>query len=251
MIKVPAVAKILTVFSLASFCLLSFTGKPVPGEEIITAMHKKWNGRWYENFAFEQKAIFFKDKKVVKEEVWQEILTSPGKLHIRFNGFETGNGAIYNNDSVYQYKSGVLQGKRRETNFLALLGFDVYFYKPQETLNRLKEMGFDLTKSYKTSFKNTPVIVVGTNDPSDLTSSQFWVDTKRFLVLRAVKNTAGQVRDVHFNNYQQIEKNWVATEMVFTNGTDTVFVEEYFNMKFPKKVANSTYDPARFKEAKW
>jgi len=251
MVKASSVFKLLLAISLGSFSLLAFTDRSVPGEDLITAMHTKWNGRWYENFAFEQKAIFFKDRKVIKEEVWQEILSSPGNLHIRFNGFESGNGAIYSNDSVYQFKSGVLQNKRRETNFLALLGFDVYFYKPAETLNRLKEMGFDINKSYSTIYKNIPVTVVGTSDPSNQRSSQFWVDTRRFLVLRAIKNTAGQVRDVHFNNYQQIEKNWVATEMVFTNGTDTVFVEQYFNMKFPKKVAGKVYDPVVFAETRW
>jgi hypothetical protein len=39
--------------------------------------------------------------------------------------------------------------------------------------------------------------------------------------------------------------------MVFTNGSDTVFVEEYFNMKFPKKVDPKIYEPAGFRETKW
>ncbi|HEY0897606.1 MAG TPA: hypothetical protein VGE15_13695, partial [Sphingobacteriaceae bacterium] len=101
-----------------------------PGQDAVTAMHKRWKGKWYPNIAFEQKAVFYKDRQVVKTETWQELLNSPGDLHIRFNGFETGNGAIYRRDSVFVFRDGVLQTKRPETNFLALLGFDIYFYEP-------------------------------------------------------------------------------------------------------------------------
>jgi hypothetical protein len=84
-----------------------------------------------------------------------------------------------------------------------------------------------------------------------MTSSQFWVDSRRYLVMRVIKNTSGNVRDIHFNNYRKIDKNWVATEMVFKNETDTVFVERYFNIRFPEKVADRVYDPLNFSLTSW
>lgn len=234
-----------------SLGMFAFSLPPDPGAEVIRAMHNQWKGKWYENMAFEQKALFYKDGKVVRSEVWQELLNSPGNLHIRFNGFGSGNGAIYSRDSVYQFKGGVLQTKRPDVNFLALLGFDVYFYEPEATLSRLKGLGFDLGKSYRTSFKGRDVVVVGAAGPDDRSSSQFWVDSERMMVLRAVKNTGNAVRDVHFNRYRQIHGNWVATEMVFTDGSDTVFSEEYYNISFPKKVTGAIFDPACFAGARW
>lgn len=231
--------------------LYSFAYHQSKGEEVIEAMHSKWKGKWYQNISFEQKAIFYTNNQVTKTEIWQEILSSPGRLHIRFNGLATGNGAIYSNDSVYHYQAGVLQSKKRETNFLELLGFDVYFYSPDVTIAKLKEMGFDLNKTYPSTYKNINVWVIGASDLSDQSSSQFWVDSKSFLVLRVIQNSGGKVRDVHFNNYQLIKKRWVATEMVFKNSADTVFVERYFNIGFPKKVSSETFEPSRFSAARW
>lgn len=231
--------------------LYSFADHKSKGEEIIETMHSKWKGKWYRNISFEQKAIFYKNNEAVRTEIWQELLSSPGKLHIRFNGFATGNGAIYNNDSVYHYKSGVLQAGKRETNPLELLGFDVYVYTPDITIRKLKEMGFDLSQSYSTTYKKSGVMVIGTSDPSDLNSSQFWVDSKSYLIHRVIQKSGGKVKDVHFNNYQQIKKHWVATEMVFRNGADTVLVEKYFNIRFPNRVQSKTFDPSGFPAARW
>ncbi|HEY0896689.1 MAG TPA: hypothetical protein VGE15_09085, partial [Sphingobacteriaceae bacterium] len=119
------------------------------------------------------------------------------------------------------------------------------------TVSRLQNLGFDLGKGYTTSLDGRKVTVIGAASPEDRSSSQFWVDPERLVVLRAIKNTAGAIHDVHFNKYQQIQKNWVATEMVFTDGKDTVFLEEYFNIRFPKKAVPASFDPARFSVARW
>lgn len=230
---------------------IAFIASTKDGEAIVKEMHSKWKGKWYPHISFEQEAIFYKDKKVTKTEIWQEILSSPGKLHIRFNGFNTLNGAIYNNDSVYHYQSGVLKSKKRETNYLELLGFDIYLYEPEVSISKLKELGFNLNKSYVSTYRNQKILIVGSDDPADMTSSQFWVDSRRYLVRRVIKNTSGSVRDVHFNSYKKIDKNWVATEMVFKNEKDTIFVERYFNITFPEKVSYRIYDPVNFSLTAW
>lgn len=229
----------------------SFSLKNPSGEQVVRKMHDAWKGKWYENFSFEQKAIFYKNNAVVKEEVWQEIMSCPGKLHLRFNGFDTGNGAVYSRDSVYHFKEGKLQQKSRETNYLLLMGFDVYFNSPERTIEKLHELGFDLSKTHQTKWKGRQVTVVGTADAADLSSTQFWVDSKHNYVLRMIKNNQGKVRDIEFGDYRKVENHWIATEMIFKNGTETVFVEKYFNMKFPAKVDSALFDPARFESARW
>src|SRR5690606_22706339 len=133
--------------------LMSCSGTKTPekstlnnGKAVIEAMYQRWEGKWYPNFAFEQKAIFYKDGDVTKEEVWQEIYSQTGNLHIRFDGFESGNGVVFRADSVYNFVNNELKAKQHTIHPLVLLLFDVYFYPPDTTIAKLYELNFDLTK---------------------------------------------------------------------------------------------------------
>jgi hypothetical protein len=221
------------------------------GTEVISAMYQQWENKWYPNFAFEQKVLYYENDNVTKEEVWQEIYSQPGKLHIRFDGFETGNGALFASDSIYSFANNTLQAKRPFIHNLVVLSFDVYFLHPDTTVKKLQQIGIDLQKITETEWQGRQVFVVGTNDLSDATSSQFWVDKERLYTVRAISNTNGTVRDVEMNNYQLIENNWVATEILFkTNGKKTMY-EEYFNITFPETVDQSVFDSNRFATARW
>lgn len=221
------------------------------GAEVVSAMYHKWENKWYPNFAFEQKAIFYEDDRVTKEEVWQEIYSQPGNLHIRFNGFETGNGLVFAEDSVYSFVGGELKSKRPLIHNLVLLSFDVYFYKPDVTVKKLQQLGFNLQQMTETTWQGRKVYVIGTNDLADTTSSQFWVDKERLYTVRSIVNTNGAVRDVEINNYKLIENNWVATEIIFKmNGKKTMY-EEYYNISFPAKADKSWFDPKQFVTTRW
>lgn len=225
--------------------------KPQDGQQVIEAMYSHWENKWYPNFAFDQRAIFYKDDQVSKEEVWQEIYSYPARLHIRFDGFETGNGVVYNQDTVYSFKAGQVQTKRYSIHPLVLLSFDVYFYKPATTISKLQELNFDLSQVTETKWQGRDAYIVGTSNPSDSTSSQFWVDKEMLYVLRVITNNKGTVSDVEMNKYQLIEGNWVATEIIFKNNGKLVLREEYFNMSFPEKVDPSWFDPEQFESTNW
>jgi hypothetical protein len=221
------------------------------GQQVIEAMYSHWENKWYPNFAFDQRAIFYNDGKVTREETWQEIYSHPANLHIRFDGFETGNGVVYHQDTVYSFKAGQVQTKRYSIHPLVLLSFDVYFYKPATTISKLQELNFDLSQVTETKWQGRDAYVVGTTNPSDSTSSQFWVDKEMLYVLRVITNNKGTVSDVEMNKYQLIEGNWVAMEIVFKNNGKLVLREEYFNISFPEKVEPSLFDPEQFATANW
>ncbi|MFD2245522.1 outer membrane lipoprotein-sorting protein [Pontibacter ruber] len=221
------------------------------GTEVVNAMYQKWKDKWYPNFAFEQKAIFYENDQVTKEEVWQEIYSQPGNLHIRFNGFETGNGVLFAQDSVYNFANGELKSKRPMVHNLVLLSFDVYFLQPAVTAEKLQQLGFNLQQMTESTWQGRPVYVVGTSNAADTTTTQFWVDKERLYTVRSIINSNGAVRDVEINNYKQINNNWVATEIVFkTNGKKTLY-EEYFNISFPERTDKSWFDPKQFSSARW
>ncbi|WP_242929361.1 outer membrane lipoprotein-sorting protein [Pontibacter vulgaris] len=246
------------LFASLTILALSCTGsktlqatKPKDGTEVVQAMYKRWQNKWYPNFAFEQKAIFYKDDVVTKEEVWQEIYSQPGNLHIRFNGFESGNGVVFKADSVYNFKNNQLQGKQHTIHPLVLLSFDIYFYSPETTVAKLKELNFDLSKVTEAKWQGRDAYVIGTTDPENTSASQFWVDKERLYVVRVLTNNKGVPRDVEINNYKQMQNYWVATEILFKTEGKLTLKEEYFNISFPKTTDKSIFEPANFATARW
>ncbi|WP_299757550.1 outer membrane lipoprotein-sorting protein [uncultured Pontibacter sp.] len=221
------------------------------GHEVVKAMYKRWQGKWYPNFQFEQRAIFYENEQVSKEEVWQELYSQPGRLHIRFDGFESGNGVIFSEDSVYHFKARKLAAKMPQVHPLVLLSFDAYFLQPQETAAKLQQLNFDLGKISEADWQGRKAIVVGTKNPADGSSSQFWVDKERLYVVRVITNNTGSVRDVEMNNYQLLDNYWVATEIIFKTDGVTTLREEYYNMSFPKSIDNSWFNPDKFGSTKW
>ena len=221
------------------------------GSELVQAMHSRWHKKWYPNFAFEQRAIYYDGERVTKEEVWQEVYSQPGYLGIRFNGFESGNGVIFREDSLYTFKNNQLQGKTSQVHPLLLLCFDVYFLQPEVSASKLTTLGFDLNRMTEAKWQGRDAYVIGTTDATDNTTPQFWVDKERLYILRVLTNPKGTPRDVEIGNYQKIEGKWVATEVIFKTDGKTTMREEYFNMRFPKAINKAWYDPAQFANTKW
>ena len=241
---------------LASISLWGFTSPAkkqdiTSGAELVKAMHSRWSKKWYPKFAFDQRAIYYDGDKVTKEEVWQEVYSEPGFLSIRFNGFESGNGVIFREDSLYTFKDNQLQGRNFQIHPLLLLCFDVYFLQPEKSIDKLQKIGFDLTKKTEAKWHGRDAYVIGTTDAADNTSPQFWVDKERLYVVRVLTNPKGTPRDVEINNYQKLQGKWVATEIIFKTDGKTTLREEYFNMRFPKAMKKAWYDPAQFANTKW
>lgn len=232
-------------------CVTADQKSPPSGEEVIKKMHKEWNGKWGRNMRFDQNVYLYKNDSLVKEEVWQEILSSPQNLQIRFNGFETGNGILFRNDSVYHFTDGKLSRKEERVHHLLLLGFDVYFLPPSETLKKLKDLGFDLNKSFEKNTAAGTVYVVGTNDPEDSTSSQFWINKEKLYLEKVLLNRNGNISEVNMKNYQIIDSYPVATEIDFYTNGELYMVEKYFDVSFPEHVDPAIFNPNNFPEMKW
>ncbi|WP_299824628.1 outer membrane lipoprotein-sorting protein [uncultured Pontibacter sp.] len=241
---------------LASLGIWGFASPAKPeaitnGSNLVKAMHSRWHKKWYPNFAFEQRAIYYDGETISKEEVWQEVYSQPGNLGIRFNGFESGNGVIFRQDSVYTFQDNKLQGKTYQIHPLLLLCFDVYFLQPEVSVNKLQKIGFDLSKITEAKWQGRDAYVIGTADAKDNTTPQFWVDKERLYIVRVLTNPKGTPREVEINNYKKLEGKWVATEVIFKTDGKTTLREEYFNMRFPKATDTAWFDPAQFASVRW
>jgi hypothetical protein len=237
---------------MVSAAILGTACSRVPsGEKTIHAMYEKWNGTWPQNMAFEQAVYHYQHDSVVKEEIWQEILSCPSNLHIRFNGFENGNGLIFRNDSIFHFTGGELTKSERRIHHLLLLAFDVYFLQPYETIAKLKELGFNLSEVSTSKTDGRDMIVVGTTNPQDSTKSQFWIDKEYRYLRKVILNNNGRVSEVLMDKYVTIENNPVAIEITFKTNHKVTMVERYFNISLPSKVQVDLFDPKQFWSSRW
>jgi len=63
-----------------------------------------------------------------------------------------------------------------------------------ETARQLSPLGFDLTKLRTAAWNGQAVWIVGSRDPADTTSAQFWVEDQHLMVVRIVlSNGAGGI----------------------------------------------------------
>jgi hypothetical protein len=241
-------ALIALLFALQA-CVVS---KPVPsGNDVIKQMYDKWNVGWCKNMAFEQQVWFYKNDSVVKEEVWQELIKPPGRLHIRYNGFESGNGAIFTNDTVNYFKNGELSRKEARVHHLLLLAFDVYFFPPEESRKKLEAIGFDLGRAYTQKVNGRKTYVVGAANASDSSSSQFWIDSENLYLVRVILNKNNNLSDVILLRYQTVDGYPVATDILFKSNGKKVMLEKYFNIQFPETVHDSLFNSTGFKSILW
>ena len=145
----------LTILALlVSACAPQPAPGPVPSaprfataEQLVSAMHDRYAGKWYPTLTFVQKNTRYLDDGRTDTSTWTEALSLPGKLRIDVEPRASGNGNIYRNDTVYVFNSGRLVRQTRAPHPLLLLGFDVYFIPVERSMATLREIGFDLSRS--------------------------------------------------------------------------------------------------------
>lgn len=220
------------------------------GYDAIAAMRNAYaGGRWYKNFTFSQNTHFFKDGKEEKMEVWHEAYTFPGKLAIKFGAKDSKNGMLFENNKISVFKDGAVAVSKPMIHDLLLSAFDIYFYKPYETMHLIDSLGYNLKLVREDYFEGRKVLVVGAK-PGDATSNQLWIDAERFYLVRLIYKQGKNVNDVVLGDYQKIENNWVAKKIIFKQNGALVQTEEYFDIKFPKEINGDTFKPEKFAEIK-
>jgi len=155
---------------------------------------------------------------------------------------------IFRNDSVYQFDGGRLKDSAAFVHPLMVLGFDVYGAAVSETVKKLKDLKFDLSKLHQVKWKGRSTYVVGAA-AGDSTSPQFWIDAERLYFVRSFepsKKNPSVINETRFEKYIPLAGGWLEMEVLFlANGAQRV-KEEYCNPK-----ANVTLDPAIFDPKGW
>ena len=231
--------------------MLTFSEKPVrTGEDVIALMKAKYADSFVRNLTFSQYVFEYKDDSVSNKTVWHEAYRSPNRLIIKFDNFNSGNGYVFRNDSIYIMGNNQIQDKLEYVHDLLVLGFDVYVQPVKLTIDKLTKKGYDISRFYETSLNGKAVYCVGASDDND-DSPRFFVDKERLVFIKMINNNHGRYDEAIFDNYRMINGKYIATEVVFFKNRHPIMKEEYFDIAFPQKLKAKIFDPNYFKEASW
>jgi hypothetical protein len=218
-------------------------------EDLITAMHARYAGKWYSTLTFVQKNTRYLAGGRTDTSTWSEALSLPGKLRIDVEPRANGNGNIYRNDTVYVFNSGRLVRQARAPHPLLLLGFDVYFIPVDRSLATLREIGFDLSRMHQGTWQGRPAYIVGAA-PGDTRSRQFWIDRDRLVFVRMIepsRRDTTKTAEIRFNRYYAVGDAWLAPEVEFLIDGARDFLEEYTEIKTGVALNESLFDPGKWR----
>jgi len=232
--------------------LVSAAAPDSSAEDLVRAMHDRYAGRWPTETTFVQTSTFH-EADSTRSEIWYEATGSPSKLRIDFAPLENGNGVIFRGDSVYQFKSDSLVAAVPRVHPLMVLSRDVYVLPVEETLAKLRDLGFDLAKVREETWQGRPAYVVGA-DAGDLESPQFWIDKENLLFVRLIepaKQDPGKTEEIQFNEYRRLEGGWIETEVLFFLDGKLVFEEHYEDMREAPELEDALFDPGNWGRPSW
>ena len=218
-------------------------------EQLVSAMHDRYAGKWYPTLAFVQKNTRYLPQGGTDTSTWSEVLSFPGKLRIDVEPRANGNGNIYRNDTVYVFNNGRLVRQARAPHPLLLLGFDVYFLPVDRAIAGLREIGFNLARMHESTWQGRPAYVVGAV-AGDLRSRQFWIDRDRLVFVRMIepsRRDTTKTSEIRFNRYYQVGDAWLSPEVEFLTDGTRDFLEEYTQIKTGVPVEASVFDPGKWR----
>ncbi len=223
------------------------------GEDLLRAMHDRYQDSWYRTVTFTQKSTTYKPDGTSSAETWHEAASLPGKLRIDVGPANEGKGYIFSGGKVTVVKDNKVVKSDKSINMLLVLGFDVYTQDPAATIQVVKSEGYDLSKLREDVWDGKPVYVVGA-EKGDLTSRQFWVEKETLLFVREIepaRGDAGKVDDIRFIHYQRLAGAWIAAGVeVYTEGKK-VFSEDYSDIRANVKLEPGTFDGEKFAKTHW
>lgn len=244
MIRFPLVFSAVLLASGAASGPSEYASKPRNGNDLIAQMRDRYHGKWYRTLTFTQKTTL-PDGKV---ETWYEALELPGKLRIDIAPLDSMRAIIFRNDSVYQFDRGQLKDSAAFVHPLMVLGFDVYEASVSETITKLQNLKFDLSKLYQTKWRGRSTYVVGAAQ-GDTTSPQFWIDAERLYFVRSFepsKKNPAVINETRFEKYVPMGGGWLGMEVLFLANGEQKVREEYSSPR-----ANVALDPAIFDPHAW
>ena len=237
---------------LVFLALPALAAKIKSGDDLIAAMHKKYESKWYKTLTFVQKTTNYKPDGTSQVSTWYEALSVPGKLRIDFEPLDKGDGLMFVDGMLHQFRDGKRAASRAFAHPLLILGFDVYGQPVEKTIGQIKDMKIDLSVIHEDTWDGRAVYVVGA-EQGDLKTPQFWVDKKNLYFVRLI-DLAGKdrtsVHETQFNKYIKMKSGgWVSAEVQFIVDGKRTTSEEYSDIQTGVLLDANLFDSSKWMTA--
>lgn len=87
--------------------------------------------KFYKTLCFSQQISRFKEDTVYSTEVIHEAYKSPGNLILKFRSWDSGDGLVFANDSLYTINDGIVDKIEYHFHDILVLGIDLYNIDPE------------------------------------------------------------------------------------------------------------------------
>ena len=226
-----------------------FASDITSGRDLIAAMHKKYDGKWYKTLTFMQLTTNYKPDGTSESSVWYEAMSVPGKLRIDFEPMANGNGIIFADNKVFSFRDGKLAGSRPFMHPLLVLGFDVYLQPLETTIGQIKAMNVDMSQIHQEKWQGRTVYVVGAKQ-GDMTVPQFWINKKELYFVRLIELKGKDKKTVYETQFNKYEKakggGWVSAEVQFFVDGKRATTEEYSDIQTGMPLDTNLWDPDKW-----
>lgn len=213
-------------------------------------IHQKFYGKWPKTITFIQKTGFYKADTLNRTQTWYEAGIFPRLFRIDFGDPKEGNGVIYRGDTAYSFRQGQKPKPVVNPNILVYLLGGMYYDTADQAFKKLGADGFDLSKTYQTTWNGRTATAFGVAS-ADSTKSQLWFDAKDHYLVRMIQQKEKSRLECHFAKHQLINKIWHETEIkIFLNGK-IYQTEEYHDFKTNVTLNPDFFDPDKYGSWHW
>lgn len=241
--------------TLKLLCLIALLVVPVTasdiksGSDVIAAMYKKYEGKWYKTLTFVQKTVTHKPDGTDDVVIWYEAMAIPGKLRIDIAPLEKGEGILFAEGKSVRFRDGKGGPANPFVHPLLVLGFDVYAQPVDTTLSQLKAMNIDLAKMHVAKWQGRDAYVVGAN-MGEMNVPQFWIDKQNLYFVRLIQMSGRDrktVAETQFNKYYKVKGGgWVSPEVLFFADGKPTISEYYTDVQTDVKLDPDLWNPEKW-----
>jgi hypothetical protein len=216
----------------------------------LQKMYKQYAGKWYRTFTFIQTTETYRNDSVRGKQTWYEASIFPDRFRIDFGAPDSGNAVLFNKDSSYSFRRGKLRAVKKDANDLTFLLGGMYFYPYETVTGKMKELGYDLDKSFETNWKGKPVYVVGANTDGEKVN-QLWIDKEKLCVVRFIKYENGKKEEGILEDHIKAGNGWTETKVSFYIDDKLLQKEYYHDFKADAVLDEKLFDPKQFGSWHW
>ena len=217
------------------------------GQSLVNAMRFK-HPEWLRTLTFTAN-VTLSTGSTERNSRWRQQISVPGKLRIDYLPLTGRSGVLFDGARVHTFDNGRAIDAQPGVNAQLLVTADVYAL-PVDRVNRLLDsLGFDLGKLRRDTWEGQPVYVVGA-PAGDSTTTQFWVDTERLIVVRMIQKERRGARDivtdVRLGKFTDVGGFPIATEVLQYRDGRLIYREQRAEIRVNDPIADTVFDPARW-----